>query len=96
MRSFYKINFDNIPRTVFVPFVLRDLSLWAGSNIVKASDIKRVVYVHPFAQLPLPANVGLHRRANPNGLLFLNTLVSLPKQMYAKRIMSDPYTLNLH
>ena len=62
---------------------------------MNASDVKRVVYVHQFANLPLPANVALRRKADPKGLLFLNTLVSLPKQLYAKLIMSDPYTLRL-
>ena len=58
-QAFYKSNFDNIPRHVLVPFVLRDMSLWAGSNIVNASDVKRVVYVHQFANLPLPAEMWL-------------------------------------
>ena len=82
VQAFYKTNFDNIPRTVLVPFVFRDLTRWDGSNVVKATDVKRVVYMHPFANLPLPANVALRRPQNKDGLLFLNTLVSLPKQLH--------------
>ena len=95
VQPFYKSNFDNIPRNVLVPLVFRDLNRWEGSNIMRASDVQRVVYVHHFPNLPLPANAALRRPQVKKGLLFMNTLVSLPKQLYMKRIMSDPYTIRI-
>jgi hypothetical protein len=93
-RPYYTSEFNNMPRNVIEPFLLlRDVSKWRNSDVVCAEDMKRVVYMHTLPNFDMPPPPKDHAIAGR--LFFLNTVVSLPWEVYTKRIMEDPYVRHI-
>ena len=70
---------------------------WENTDILFINEVRRLVFMHTLPGLVLPRTPpgpnlppSVSRR-----LLFLNTIVSFPREVYARLILEDPHVQNI-
>ena len=97
-RTHFNSNFNAMACNVIMPFVFtsgdKDFQ-WENTDILFINEVRRLVFMHTLPGLVLPRTPGPNPPPSVSRLLFLNTIVSFPREVYARLILDDPYVRNI-